>query len=129
YRWSIIAELTPFLEQTNIYNALDMTYPLYDASGNVFPQNQFGVSQKVSIILCPSDSQVQIDANYGPTNYVGSLGSGRNGGARTNADGIFFQNSNVKIRDVLDGTSNTGMMSEQILGPGGAALTDATAVD
>jgi prepilin-type N-terminal cleavage/methylation domain-containing protein/prepilin-type processing-associated H-X9-DG protein len=129
YRSSIVAELTPYLEQTNIYNAIDMTYPLYDAAGNVFPQNQFGVSQKVSILLCPSDSQTQIDPNFGPNNYVGSLGSGANGGTRTNADGMFFQNSSVKIRDVIDGLSNTGMMSEQILGPGGNPLTDPTQVD
>src|SRR5437763_11642403 len=60
FRWSFIARLTPYLEQTNIYNSLDLTIPLYmDSQGNVFPVNRAGVSRVVSILLCPSDSQMQ----------------------------------------------------------------------
>jgi prepilin-type N-terminal cleavage/methylation domain-containing protein/prepilin-type processing-associated H-X9-DG protein len=130
YRWSTLAELTPFLEQTNIYNSLDMGLPLYsDPSGNVFPVNQFGVSQKVPLFLCPSDSAVQIDPRFGPTNYVSCLGSGANGGSRNPADGVFYNNSTTRIADILDGTSNTALMSEQILGPGGPNLASASLVD
>src|SRR5262249_34612246 len=44
FRWSFIAKLTPFLEQTNIYNILDLTIPLYmDSAGTVFPENVRGV--------------------------------------------------------------------------------------
>src|SRR5437588_6577166 len=62
FRWSFIARLTPYLEQTNIYNSLDLTIPLYmDSQGSVFPANQTGVSRTVSILFCPSDSQMQIN--------------------------------------------------------------------
>src|SRR2546427_12042506 len=55
FRWSMLAELTPYLEQTNVYRTLDLTIPLYDQNNNVFPVNQFGVSQKVAMFFCPSD--------------------------------------------------------------------------
>jgi prepilin-type N-terminal cleavage/methylation domain-containing protein/prepilin-type processing-associated H-X9-DG protein len=131
-RWSMIAELTPYLEQTNIYNALDLTIPLYDQTNNVFPKNQFAVSQKVPVFFCPSDSQTVVYPGvYGPTNYVGCIGSGAQGGTRAAADGIFFENSVIRIADILDGTSNTALMSEHILGrgPAGTTITDPTQVD
>src|SRR5690242_18308192 len=28
YRWSVLAQLTPYLEQTNVYNALNMNWPI-----------------------------------------------------------------------------------------------------
>jgi prepilin-type N-terminal cleavage/methylation domain-containing protein/prepilin-type processing-associated H-X9-DG protein len=130
FRWSFIAKLTPYLEQTNIYNSLDLTIPLYmDSQGGVFPVNQLGVSQTVSLLLCPSDSQTRVYPAFGQTNYAGCLGNGANGGARIQANGLFFQNSKVRLADITDGTSNTAMCSEQILGLGGPDVTDPTLVD
>ncbi|HLJ92473.1 MAG TPA: DUF1559 domain-containing protein [Gemmataceae bacterium] len=130
FRWSFIARLTPYLEQTNIYNTLDLTIPLYmDSQGTITPPNQFGVGQRVSMLFCPSDSQTQVYPTFGPTNYTGCLGNGANGGTRTMANGIFFQNSKIRIADIIDGTSNTAMCSEQILGLGGPDVTDPTMVD
>jgi prepilin-type N-terminal cleavage/methylation domain-containing protein/prepilin-type processing-associated H-X9-DG protein len=129
-RWSWIAMLTPYLEQTNIYNTLDLKLPLYsDPQGDVFPVNQFGVNQVVATLFCPSDSQTKIDPSFGPTNYVACLGDGANGGPRQNSDGIFFNNSHIKIADILDGTSNTAMFSETLLGRGDTPPTDPTQVD
>jgi prepilin-type N-terminal cleavage/methylation domain-containing protein/prepilin-type processing-associated H-X9-DG protein len=141
FRWSFIAKLTPFLEQTNIYNILDLTIPLYmDSAGTVFPENVRGVSQTVSLLLCPSDTGLAVtpippatDApKFGPTNYVGCLGDGTDSmtrlltGTRTQSTGLFYQNSKIRLADITDGTSNTAMMSEQILGPGGDPLTGIT---
>jgi prepilin-type N-terminal cleavage/methylation domain-containing protein/prepilin-type processing-associated H-X9-DG protein len=124
FRWSALAELTPYIEQTNIYQSLDLTIPLYsDPAGDVFPVNQFGVSQHVALFLCPSDFATVIDPRFGPTNYVACLGSGADGGSRNPSDGIFFNNSHIRIADIADGTSNTALMSEQILGPGGSPLS------
>jgi prepilin-type processing-associated H-X9-DG protein len=120
FRWSEQAQITPFIEQGNLYSSLDLTIPLYsNPAGNVFPINQPGVAHLVPLFLCPSDLARQVDAGFGPTNYVGCLGSGANGGSRTIADGVFFNNSKVRFADITDGTSNTALMSEQILGPGG----------
>jgi prepilin-type N-terminal cleavage/methylation domain-containing protein len=130
FRWSTLAVLTPFLEQTNVYNTLDLTIPLYmDAAGDVFPQNQFGVSQVVKLFLCPADSLTIVYPAFGPTNYVGCLGSGSGGGHRAPSDGIFYNNSQTRISDVTDGLSNTALLSEQLLGRGGPNLTSAAGVD
>ena len=126
----MLAQLMPYIEQDNLYNKLDLTTPLYDQTNNVYPVNQFGVAQKVPLFFCPSDFQIAVyDGVYGPSNYVGSLGSGANGGTRTVSDGIFFQNSKIRIADITDGTSNTSMMSEQILGPGGPAFKSPALAD
>jgi len=138
FRWSFIAKITPYLEQGNLYNSLDLTIPLYmDAVGTVFPDNLRGVSQPVNLFLCPSDTGRPItpippstdEPKYGPTNYVGCLGNGVDAqtgavnGTRTQSTGLFFQNSKIRIADITDGTSTTAMMSEQILGQGGDPLT------
>lgn len=106
-----------------------MTIPLYNAINNVFPTNQFAVSQVVKTLLCPSDRRQVVTAGFGPTNYVGNLGSGANGGPRANSDGVLFENSNISFKDILDGTSYTAMISEQILGSGGPVITNPSLVD
>lgn len=129
WRWSAFAQLTPYLEQTAIYNACDLENPLYDQNGNVLNSsgNQLAAQQQVPILLCPSDpmSTKKPDPSFGPTNYVFNCGSGRNGGPRTlpDADGVFFKDMKVRIADILDGTSNTAMISETLIGRGGASLT------
>jgi prepilin-type processing-associated H-X9-DG protein/prepilin-type N-terminal cleavage/methylation domain-containing protein len=134
FRWSVLAELTPFLEQTNVYNALDLTYPLYggplsNPPYSVFPVNRVAVSQQVSLFLCPSDHGRVIMPERGPGNYVACAGSGSNGGEATNADGVFYVNSRTRIANISDGTSNTALMAESLLGPGGIDITDPAQVD
>jgi prepilin-type N-terminal cleavage/methylation domain-containing protein/prepilin-type processing-associated H-X9-DG protein len=126
YTWSVLAQLNPYLEQTAIYNSMDLTQPMYDATNNITAQNQFAVVQKVSIFLCPSDIGQPVSsaygvANMGPTNYVASHGSGlSNGGygSPISGDGIFPAVNGVKVTDITDGTSNTAAFSESILGDG-----------
>src|SRR5690349_2201521 len=67
YTWSVLALLNPYLEQTNIYNSMDLKQPMYDATNNITTQNQFPVVQKVSLFLCPSDRGVPVSSAYGVT--------------------------------------------------------------
>src|SRR3954453_19575846 len=123
YTWSVLAQLNPYLEQTNVYNSMDLTQPMYDASNNITAQNKFAVVQKVSVFLCPSDKGQPVSSAYGvtdmgPTNYVACHGSGLSGGgygSPISGDGVFPAVNGVKITDVSDGTSNTAAMSESIL--------------
>jgi prepilin-type N-terminal cleavage/methylation domain-containing protein/prepilin-type processing-associated H-X9-DG protein len=129
FRWSVLAELTPFLEQSTVYNELDLDYPLFggqnqDPPMSVFPVNRFAVAQRVNLFLCPSDRFTRVYQDYGPANYAACAGSGANGGQATNADGVFYVNSKTTIADLLDGTSNTVLMSESVLGPGGQREVD-----
>src|SRR5947209_5687603 len=126
YTWSVLAQLNPYLEQTNIYNSMDLNQPMYDATNQITSQNRFAVVQKVGIFLCPSDRGMPVSSAYGvtdmgPTNYVACHGSGVSGGgygSPVNGDGIFPAVTGVKITDIGDGTSNTAAFSESILGDG-----------
>jgi len=130
YTWSVLAQLNPYLEQTNIYNAMDLKQPVYDSSNVITAANQFAVVQKVKIFLCPTDKGEPVSSAYGvtnmgPTNYVACHGSGLSGGgygSPVNGDGIFPVQFPVSIVGITDGTSNTIAFSESILGAGGEVL-------
>jgi len=129
FSWSALAELNPFLEQTNIYNRMDLTQPIYmPPNFTISAPNQFAVQQVIKLFLCPSDLMQPVAADYGvptigPTNYAVCVGTGTtNGGppfgSPLNSDGMFTAGTTFKITDVSDGTSNTAMMSESLLGDG-----------
>jgi prepilin-type N-terminal cleavage/methylation domain-containing protein/prepilin-type processing-associated H-X9-DG protein len=139
FRWSALAQLTPYLEQTNVYNALDLTVPLY-GGGTLqpeaipFPQNRAPLATMVRPFLCPSDPYHPVLPGQGPGNYVACSGSNASGDALA-GDGLFYgvnldvvPDAGARIADVADGTSNTVAFSESLLGPGGAAPIGATDV-
>jgi prepilin-type N-terminal cleavage/methylation domain-containing protein len=116
YRWSALAALTPYLEQSVAHDLLDLNKPLYSATFSVTPENAAGVRTLIPIFLCPSDRQQRLRASFGPTNYAFNTGTGSNGGSPVETDGPFFVNSRVRIAEIRDGTSQTMALSESILG-------------
>jgi prepilin-type processing-associated H-X9-DG protein len=124
FRWSPLAKVFPYIEQNNLYKSLDLTIPLYmDTSLTVTPPNVPGVAQKVAVYICPSDAQQAIDPKFGANNYVACFGSGLPTGSHDPSkgpvDGIFYTDSRTRFADIVDGTSNTALMSESLQGPGG----------
>ncbi len=139
FRWSALAQLTPYLEQTAVYNALDLTVPLY-GGGAVqpqvipFPQNRPAVAAVVPTFLCPSDEYRVVKPDQGPSNYVACSGGNADGNALT-GDGLFcgvdldaVKNAGARAVHVTDGLSNTVAFSESLLGAGGGAPVGATDV-
>ncbi|MBX3414528.1 MAG: DUF1559 domain-containing protein [Pirellulales bacterium] len=118
YRWSSLAHLTPYLEQTAAYNSLDLSVPLYDTNYKVTTQNERGVALDVPLFLCPSDLRTPVAAGFGATNYAACAGSGAGGGTSHDTDGVFYVNSRTRFRDIGDGTSHTVAFSESLLGTG-----------
>lgn len=141
FRWSALAQLTPYLEQGTIRNQLVLDIPLFGGgtiypSTAVTPPNVDGVAASIPIFFCPADQKRIVEPGRGPSNYVASAGSGVNDPTDSTddwdaavGDGPFFQNSTVKILEITDGTSNTAAFSETILGPGGADLPAASTGD
>jgi prepilin-type N-terminal cleavage/methylation domain-containing protein/prepilin-type processing-associated H-X9-DG protein len=136
FSWSVIAQMNPYLEQTNIYNMMDLKQPIYQPpTYNVTAANQFAVQQIVKLFLCPSDKQQPVSVAYGepvigPTNYAACFGSGTTNGAAPygspfNADGMFQAVNPLRFADVTDGLSNTACFSESILGDGPEKLAGA----
>jgi len=116
FRWSALAELTPFLENTAAYNALDLSVPLYGGNFEVRPENTEAVKIFVGEFLCPADEVRRVSEDFAPTSYAACTGSGAGGGTPRDTDGVFFVNSRVRIGQITDGTSKTALMSESILG-------------
>jgi prepilin-type N-terminal cleavage/methylation domain-containing protein/prepilin-type processing-associated H-X9-DG protein len=133
YRWGTLAFLTPFLEQTNVYNSLNFSYPIYGPASTtppsqVYPANLTPVNVMISVFLCPSDRATRLSTadgfvggtgrQFSPTNYHFCCGSGANGGDTTIADGVFQINVMTRQAQITDGLSNTAFGSESLLGPG-----------
>ena len=97
YRWSALAQMTPFLEQANLFNALNFNFPIAHqptSSGALFwpyfPANTTVMAIQVSLFLCPSDGAPPPADGTGPTNYAFCAGDGSGGGDATNANGAFI---------------------------------------
>jgi prepilin-type N-terminal cleavage/methylation domain-containing protein/prepilin-type processing-associated H-X9-DG protein len=120
FRWSALALLTPYMEQIAVYDALDLSLPLYEGNNplsiTIRPAHAAVVKLVLPEFLCPSDKGERVHPNLGPTNYVFSSGSGVNGGSPLQADGVFFVNSQTRMAQFTDGTSKTIMISESVLG-------------
>ncbi|NLF70516.1 MAG: DUF1559 domain-containing protein [Candidatus Anammoximicrobium sp.] len=141
YRWSVLAMITPYMEQYNVYQELNLDVPLYTFIGpnsgpgyNVHADNAEPVSRLVKPFLCPSDQQREVDAGFGPSNYTACWGSGMppwTVHTASETDGVFYDNSQTRFGDILDGTSNTAMFSESTLAPSGTdtKLTEANRAD
>ncbi len=123
------AFLLPFIEQTNLYDTVDFKVGYND------PNNDAAEQQQVSTFLCPSNLDQLPSTLGGRNNYYCNAGvqiifsgiPGANPGD-TNygmppSDGIFFNDSKIKVRDIIDGTSNTAMFSERITGDGSNSVS------
>ena len=116
FRWSALAQLTPYLENTAAYNALDLSVPLYGSNFEVRPENTEAVKIFVAEFLCPADEVRRVTEEFAPTSYAACTGSGAGGGTPRDTDGVFFVNSRTRMAQITDGTSRTALMSESILG-------------
>jgi prepilin-type N-terminal cleavage/methylation domain-containing protein len=127
--WGVLAYLSPYLDQTNIYNLMNLNAPTYASSPpyNIAdPNNAIAAAIIVPSFLCPSDRMVSLGGDYGvaslaPSNYCANQGSGiyaSGNGSPYSSNGVMFANSRVRISDITDGTTNTACMSESVLGDG-----------
>src|SRR5436309_15508339 len=77
YRLSALAQMAPYLEQANLYNALNFDFPVgYKPTGGLspfwpfYPANTTGMATTVASFLCPSDGAPAPMAGSGPVNYA-----------------------------------------------------------
>lgn len=138
FRWSYLAALLPFLEQGNTFQQLDLNLTLYPGIGGGSgprPEHIPVITQLIPTFLCPSDRSSFVTspdglADSAPTNYMACSGSGLNnvsdpsddGSPGTAADGLFNSLNWRRFADCTDGLSNTVMVSESLLGPGGSDI-------
>ncbi len=119
--------LTPMLEQQPLFNAFNFSMSPLDPYGI----NLTVAYAQIQALLCPSDSQgTAPNFPYRTLNYVGNTGgpgiiSPFNGiiVPLNTMPGFTFQGAPVRIAAVTDGTSNTAMFSERLVGVAGGGLT------
>jgi prepilin-type N-terminal cleavage/methylation domain-containing protein/prepilin-type processing-associated H-X9-DG protein len=133
HRWSSFALISPYLEQTTIYNNLRLDLSLYSAPPEsagvqLRPIHAPWVVLKIPVFLCPSDVRTEVQPGWAASNYMVNSGDGANGGTIPGT-GPIFQNSNITLVAITDGTSNTAMVAESIIGRGGTATAITTRQD
>ena len=111
--WGVHGRILPFLDQGNLYNAVDLT-TAWDFQAPID-------ALKIPTYACPSDpkSDQARDPGNGkvtlyPTNYGFNFGTWfvYNPVTGEGGDGSFFPNAKLRIAAFTDGTSNTLMASE-----------------
>ena len=123
--FSVQARCLPFVEQANLQSLIDFTQPVL--GGSPFGFTNPAGKVVVPLMLCPSDGQsptanVGFGSGMAGTNYMANMGTGVGDATRAYydpafpTDGLFWFDSAVKLTDIADGTSNTFMMAESLLG-------------
>jgi prepilin-type N-terminal cleavage/methylation domain-containing protein/prepilin-type processing-associated H-X9-DG protein len=123
-------EMLPYLEQDGLYKKWDYA----DNRNNVTGGRNATQAQVVRLLICPADrlsepvweltaetaaSPPWSRGFYGLSSYGGSAGKRavHSGGPpafpRITRDGLFFIDSNLRLSDVSDGTSNTFLFGER----------------
>lgn len=128
--WNGLCGLMLNLELLNNYNEINFWMPTTD------PSNVTSIRRTVDILICPSNSRKNNAApssgsstpalRIGSTDYRGNMAAGRIPGCTDDSsdpylcyafdNGLIYCNSEVSMRDVSDGTSNTILMGETIEG-------------
>jgi len=131
--YSVQSQLLDYAEAAHLQGLIDFKQPLFVGEGgklNLNPLQEEAAATVISLFRCPSDGENPIysEANYqldtsrnqktAGGNYMVCLGSGRgtNYDIRYKNDGLFYFGSLCGLSTITDGSSNTIIMSETLLG-------------
>jgi prepilin-type processing-associated H-X9-DG protein len=119
------AYLLPYVEEGSIDEQIDFNQaPTTVVVGGIpysGAANLPAARMVVPVLGCPSDTAAGRvpGSEYGGTNYAGSSGSGTvDAGTLADADGVFFLESKIGFKHLLDGSAHTAAFSERMLGSG-----------
>ena len=136
-RWSVHSQLLQYLEQGNVYNAINFSLPpetpgmagdvaFMPPYQNPNRENRTACLSQIATFLCPSDGNATLLALWpGGNSYLGNLQSWAcdlgDGFPSTVAPseqnlGVFYYQSALSLASITDGLSNTAFFSEKIRG-------------
>jgi prepilin-type N-terminal cleavage/methylation domain-containing protein len=122
--WSMYVQLLPYIDQKPLYDLWDFANPLTNESNG-------NTAIILPALLCPSSIMQQnpytkmSGARYALTSYVGNGGTQSHPPNAIKGDGLFagsgppitmpptVQHGLIRLRDVLDGTTNTILLGER----------------
>jgi prepilin-type N-terminal cleavage/methylation domain-containing protein/prepilin-type processing-associated H-X9-DG protein len=125
--FSVQARILPFVEQSGLYESLDFSVPAFSGPFNAkvpHPKLIEAFATPIGTFLCPSDPTPAVTSmtvsgteyRYGGLNYFASYGSAteQHYDLRWQTDGPFHTVNGVGFESILDGLSNTVLMSESV---------------
>ncbi len=122
--WGMYSQLLPQIEQQAVFNAMNFSLnPDPDYTTTSAAANKTAALTVLNSLLCPSDvgpSLVPVgNGPYATHNYPMNVGSGYSvvqtpPGSQNAPNGIFFENSNVGIAGITDGSSQTVAVGETV---------------
>ena len=106
---SFLSQVLPFVEQANVFN--NVNFDFFENDSRNISNRKFDIS----VFICPSDgASSSITTGFRPTNYVGNYGTGFQ---KYGDNGAFATTlPKVELGSVTDGTSNTALISESLIG-------------
>lgn len=125
WAYSPQAQVLPFLEQGNLHGLIDyrvslMVGPAWAATLN--PRYLNVADKSISVFLCPSDGGEPF-TTIGPVRWAGGnyqvnggSGVGLNYRTTSRNDGMFWQGSTTTFGSMSDGSSNTILLAETLMG-------------
>lgn len=139
--YSVQARLLPYCEQTNLHDLIDYRLPLGRSRDGFTPPYDEISKQPISFFNCPSDDVPTVRANYqrvsGETHTFAGLNYAINVGSGTGnfvsygdpTDGIAWAGSKLRLAQITDGTSNTVMFAETLMGTGAETTSNVSLTD
>lgn len=131
--YSLQARLLPFVEQGNLQDLIDFQQPMLNPPAfnpTLVAGNEALVNTRLALLICPSDAgdSQYIDGNsvsWQGGNYMGNAGPGTGFlyVSRADTHGLFWRGSRLKMKDIIDGTSNTILFAETLFGSRDADTT------
>ena len=113
--WGWGAFLLPYLEQDNLYRQIDFNAPVLSSSAS---------QMVLKVFLCPADTVPTsafaiTDGSFGPlgfaapSSYAATVGSDADEADAVTGGGVFYRNSQTRLTDITDGTSQTVMIGDR----------------
>jgi type II secretory pathway pseudopilin PulG len=113
--YSASTHLLPYIDQGNLYKAIDLTKPMDDKANAKLRM------VPLRVFTSPRDSVFWVSTDFAATNYLFNAGSKP---SLEDNDGVFYQDSKVKAADITDGLSQTLLAVETLKGNSGVNAVD-----